>query len=175
MRHKTNGIAKMRKVTFPISKQMTACPLIADKSITIDEALNCMTEYQVRHFPVVEGDQIVGLVSERDLEHVRTHGDAGQLRVEDVMVKDPYTVAKGTPLSEVARVMSEHRIGSAIIVDHRHHVVGIFTHTDGMRVLSEITEDAVGKSVTAKSVETFLPPPQPTTRVSSKRKGDKTP
>ena len=58
----------MTKPRLPVSKHMTAFPLIADKSIGIDEALSCMNEYKVRHFPVVEDDQIIGIVSERDFE-----------------------------------------------------------------------------------------------------------
>ncbi len=162
----------MTKPRLPVSKHMTAFPLIADKSIGIDEALSCMNEYQVRHFPVVEDDQIIGIVSERDLERARSYGDAERLRVADVMVRDPYTVGKGTPLWKVARVMSENHIGSAIVVDRHHQVVGIFTHTDGMRVLSEIIEHPPGEDITMKPVETFLRPRRHVTRASSKRKGD---
>ncbi|MFX8848650.1 CBS domain-containing protein, partial [Acinetobacter baumannii] len=45
-----------------------------------------------------------------------------------------------TPVAEVARVMAEKRIGSAIVTKN-NKLVGIFTVTDACRALAQILGD----------------------------------
>jgi CBS domain-containing protein len=55
------------------------------------------------------------------------------------MSDDPYSVAPGAPLRQVAGEMAARKISSAVVVaDER--VVGIFTAVDGLRGLSLLLE-----------------------------------
>ena len=51
----------------PIKDCMTADPFTCSKDATIDEVMNIMTKYKVRHLPVVEDDNLVGLISIGDV------------------------------------------------------------------------------------------------------------
>jgi acetoin utilization protein AcuB len=112
---------------------MTEFPAVASSEMTVVEASELMKRLRIRHLPVVEAGHVVGIVSERDLK-------AATGSIRDVMSRDPYCVRVGTPLAEVAREMAKRKLGSAIVVDGEGRVVGIFTTTDGMRVLSEILD-----------------------------------
>ncbi len=51
----------------PVKSCMTPDPFTCDKGATIDEVMNIMTKYKIRHLPVVEDDILVGLVSIGDI------------------------------------------------------------------------------------------------------------
>ncbi len=124
--------------TQKIEGAMTKHPYIANSKMLVTEADVFMKECHIRHLPVIENGKIIGLVSDRDLKKALAFRGPGTLSVEDVMTRNPYCIKKGTQLAEVARVMSEKRIGSAIITDEKGSALGIFTTTDGMRILSQI-------------------------------------
>ena len=46
---------------------MTPEPMIVTPDSSTDEALKTMLDHNFRHLPVVEGDEVVGIVSIRDL------------------------------------------------------------------------------------------------------------
>lgn len=51
----------------PVSEIMTAKVVVVDPDRTIEQAMAIMTERRLRHLPVVEDEQVVGLVSIGDL------------------------------------------------------------------------------------------------------------
>jgi CBS domain-containing protein len=51
----------------PVSDWMTPDPMTVPASTPVEEALRTMLDRNFRHLPVVEGDQILGIVSMRDL------------------------------------------------------------------------------------------------------------
>jgi acetoin utilization protein AcuB len=92
----------------------------------------------VRHLPVLERGELVGILSQRELfltESLRDV-DAVKVPVEDAMSTDVYAVPPEKPLGEVAAKMVERKYGSAVIV-RDGHVLGIFTTTDALRVVEE--------------------------------------
>jgi acetoin utilization protein AcuB len=57
--------------------------------------------------------------------------------VEDAMSTDIFSVPPSAPLRRVVARMAEKRLGSAVVVD-RDKVVGLFTTTDALNVLSRL-------------------------------------
>ena len=98
-----------------------------------------MREHQIRHLPVLRGDQLVGLVSLRDLHLLEALDDVDpdKVRVSEAMTDEPYAVEVGTPLREVALNMGAHKWGSAVVLDGGK-VVGVFTTIDAMRALANL-------------------------------------
>jgi CBS-domain-containing membrane protein len=72
-------------------------------------------------------------------DYVRSHG----LKVEDVMTRDPVTVAENTPLEEVVRMMESHNI-KRLPVMRRSKLVGIVSRADLMLALASIDRAAPG-------------------------------
>ena len=52
---------------WPVSRLMTAPAITVDPGASVLAALSQMTKRRIRHLPVVEGDQLVGIVSIGDL------------------------------------------------------------------------------------------------------------
>ncbi len=48
-------------------REILAVPVIASPSDTVEECMKLMTTHRVRHLPILQGDQIIGLVSIGDL------------------------------------------------------------------------------------------------------------
>lgn len=105
----------------------------------LTEAHRLMNEHAIRHLPVLEGGQLVGMLSQRDLHLIETLKDVvpKEVLVEEAMSQDAYTVAPEASLKEVAREMGVHKYGSAVIVRGRE-VLGIFTTTDALRALDTV-------------------------------------
>jgi len=146
----------MKKVVNRIEEHMTEYPSIASRTTSVTEAYEFMKQMGIRHLPVMENGNVVGIVSERDLKQAQILTDSMQLLVSDVMTGDPYCVTVGTPLSTVAREMAKHKYGSTVVLNHLRQVVGIFTTTDGMRILSEVLSSERTDEVRAWGIERLL-------------------
>lgn len=57
--------------TLPVEARMTCSVVVGRLSMTVDEALGLMTQRRFRHLPIVEGGQLLGLVSIGDLVKVK--------------------------------------------------------------------------------------------------------
>lgn len=121
-----------------IQKFMTPMPHSVGLNIPVKTAFSMMREHRIRHLPVQEGGKLVGVLTDRDVKLASSFSGPGDLTVEDVMTPDPYTVAPELSLDQVVTEMAEHKYGCAIVRQDNGKVVGIFTTTDGMRVLGEM-------------------------------------
>ena len=68
-------------LNWPVSRIMTSPAITADRSTPVLAALALMTQRRIRHLPVVESHQIVGIVSIGDLvkyrmERIEAEADA---------------------------------------------------------------------------------------------------
>jgi acetoin utilization protein AcuB len=128
----------------PISRYMTRQPWTIRKDAAMSEAHNTMREHHIRHLPVVDAGRLVGLVSERDLHLIETLQDCNpdEIAVDDAMSTDLYVVKPEDPVDEIAENMSQHKYGSAVVVNKRGVVEGIFTTVDALQVLADILRRA---------------------------------
>jgi acetoin utilization protein AcuB len=54
-----------------VSKYMTQKLITATPDMTVKQAFLLMRTHRVRHIPVVEGEKLVGIISDRDLRRPR--------------------------------------------------------------------------------------------------------
>lgn len=108
---------------------------------TAAEALKLCRERSVRHLPVVERDELVGMVSDRDLRSATpAFGDPARaaslqkIVVSDVMTRDVVKIRPDDPIEMAANVMRECGIGGLPVVDGSA-LVGIVTSSDVMQAL----------------------------------------
>ena len=129
----------MSKPIPPISKYMTTTPHTVSGSVTLAAAARLMHEHGIRHLPVVDDGQLLGMITDRDIKYVSTFDfvQPESVQLRGAMTEKPYTVAPETPMDEVVATMAEHKYGSAIVVQNGH-VVGVFTTVDACRALSEL-------------------------------------
>jgi CBS domain-containing protein len=95
-----------------------------------------MWEQQTGSLLVLDGEDLVGIITERDiLKAVATGARLDDSRIAEVMTKDLVTVAPGTSLREAAKVMADRWIRHLPVVDHGK-LVGVISQRDLAGVLA---------------------------------------
>ena len=132
---------------------MTPNPVTATAQASIAEVWDLMREMEIRHVPVVDGDALVGMLSDRDLARldvaqVLTARGAEALGRElatpivEIMSSDVIFVEPETDLSEVVGLLIEHRVGALpVIRPDTRTVVGIISYIDVLRALQDGLEE----------------------------------
>ncbi len=140
-----------KEVPITIADIMTediVCLREDDNITTISEG---MDRYNLRHLLVVREENLVGIVSHRDLlrlavsslEANTPEGRAKQdslnqnTLVAAVMTRDPVTVRPDTPIWEAAKIMVESKFGCLPVVDRDDNVAGIVTEHDFLKILAQ--------------------------------------
>jgi len=106
---------------------MIVDPLTIDPERPIHEVLALMERYRISGVPVVKDEQLVGIVTNRDL---RFETDLSK-KVSEVMTKDNLvTVSEGITLEESKKLLHEHRIEKLLVVDDKGYLKGLITIKD---------------------------------------------
>jgi len=103
-------------------------PITVEPDKTVNEVINLTRSKNISGVPVVEGDQLVGIVTNRDLRF-ETQLDAP---VSSVMTpKDKLvTVREGAAKDEVLQLLHRHRIEKVLVVDDDFRLRGMITAKD---------------------------------------------
>jgi acetoin utilization protein AcuB len=127
----------------PVSEFMSLQTHTIGRDQNLTTAHRLMRAHQIRHLPVLDGGQVVGIVSQRDLHLMESLDDVDPdaITVEEAMTQDVCAVAPDAPLDEVAELMLERKLGSVIVMRHGH-LLGIFTTVDALHCLSRVLQRA---------------------------------
>jgi acetoin utilization protein AcuB len=118
-----------------ISRLMTYGAETVSSHDTLQAAADLMKHGGFRRCPVVDNDQLVGIISDRD---VRAHsGYLGSTRVTAAMTSDPKTVTPKMSVEDAARLMIEHKIGGLPVVEDGK-LIGIITTTDVLKAFLKV-------------------------------------
>jgi len=128
--------------------------------ITVDaddsmlDATKLLKEHNIRHLPVLEKGKLVGVITDRDLKRA-SPSDAtaleahellyliANIKVREIMTKNPITVPYNYTIEEAAELLLQARISGMPVVDKDGDVIGTITQTDLFKVLISLT--GVGK------------------------------
>jgi len=123
-----------------IQKYMTTQPHSIGADQPMKKAIDMMKEHGFRHLPVQSAGKLIGVLTDRDIKLASTFEGAGEYKVEDVMIPDPYCVSPDANLLEVISLMAEKKYGCAL-VEQSGKLVGIFTLTDALIVLHKVLSE----------------------------------
>jgi CBS domain-containing protein len=116
-----------------VSTFMTTAPVTITPDAKLTEALALMDEHRVRHLPVVDGDLLVGVVSDRDAL------ESPDSRVFEVMRSKVMTVGPDETVVSISVEMSVGRVGCLPVVD-TGKLVGIVTEFDLIRLYTMVCQ-----------------------------------
>jgi CBS domain-containing protein len=110
-------------------------------TITADDDVRLAVQMMLwggfRHLPVVEGQRLVGVVTEHDVNRAQAAQLApGHAKIGSVMTKEPATAKPDEPLEQVALRMADARVGSLPVVEEGR-LVGIVTSYDVLTQLGQ--------------------------------------
>ena len=131
-------------MTIPsITDVMTGQPITVDVSQSVSEAETQMANLGCRHLPVMKGEELVGVVSDRDMSlALRLTGSSPtEMKVQDVYVEFPYRADIDDPLEKILNDMVELQISSTLVTQNEK-LVGIVTTTDICRAFQRCIEES---------------------------------
>jgi len=118
---------------YPISRFMTKEPQRISADAPLVEAQKRLQAVRTRHLIVVDGEQLVGVVSLADVYFAERNGHSN-LTVRAAM-EAPMTVKPDRALKLVADEMARSKVGAAVVVE-ANKIVGIFTTIDALHTLA---------------------------------------
>lgn len=119
-------------------------PVTIHPDETVRQVLDLMSRYRISGVPVTRGDQLVGIVTNRDL---RFETDLDK-KVSDVMTKDNLvTVSEGINLEESKKLLHKHRIEKLLVVDQQGRLRGMITIKDIEKIkkFPDASKDSMGR------------------------------
>jgi CBS domain-containing protein len=118
---------------------MTTNPQTVEPSTPIVEVAGVMRDADVGPVPVVEGDRLVGLVTDRDIvvRVVADGNDPSSTTVGEIMSTDLVTVDPDQPLDEALRLMAAHQVRRLPVTEEDGRPVGIVAQADIARELGD--------------------------------------
>jgi acetoin utilization protein AcuB len=134
-----------------VSDYMSRRPVTIGPDATLRQAAETMEAHACRRLPVLEGDRLVGIISDRDVRltlnsplvlRERWYDEAllDKTRVRACMATNVVTVLPHAPLAQAAGLMREHKMGGLPVVEE-DRLVGILTETDMLNALVRLLED----------------------------------
>lgn len=123
-----------------VKSRMTANPYTISSNAPINEVIELMREKGLKRIPVVDGEKVVGMVTQSDLQKVtptklttlsifELNYLLSKVKVSDAMTKDVITVSPDALLEEAAMLMREKKV-SALAVVQDNKLVGIITESN---------------------------------------------
>ena len=115
---------------------------------TLQDVIATMVRHGIRHIPIVENDEVIAVVSDRNIRVMISGAvDADERRRyltgTQVMAhasRPVTTVAPSVPAHDLAKIFIEERIGCLPVVDENERLIGIVTQTDLLQWLSRIVD-----------------------------------
>ena len=133
-----------------VSEHMSQPVLKAAPEDGVRETYFRMREAGIRHLPVLDGAQLVGVLSDRDLRRPDWVDEApdlshdyqldDNLSVGDLMTRNPITVHTYDDLSKACELIDRHGFGALPVLDKGNHLVGIISKADLVRALGRLLD-----------------------------------
>ncbi|HGD4349206.1 TPA: CBS domain-containing protein [Streptococcus agalactiae] len=133
---------------MPVKDFMTKKLVYVSPDTTVAEAADLLREHHLRRLPVVENDQLLGLVTEGTMAEAQLSKATSlsiyemnyllnKTKIRDIMIKDIVTVSQYASLEDAIYLMMSRKIGVLPVVDNGQ-LYGIITDRDVFKAFLEI-------------------------------------
>ncbi|CDG65856.1 MAG: hypothetical protein PWQ15_992 [Methanobacterium sp.] len=125
---RSNGPKWKRRTIDNISirRVMTPNPITITPTREVRDAVELMIKNDISSVPVVDGDEILGIVTKTELMDFYREKFAGKWKVSDLMTSEVITVNENHSIGHVISTMEDQKIGKLIVV-RDNEPVGIIT------------------------------------------------
>ena len=136
-----------------VSEYMTAKVVTVTPDTGLRKAFFIMKENSIRHLPVIKDNQLVGIISDRelrrpnwvdeshDISHVYFLDD--NMSVSDVMIQKVLVLHTYDTLRKAVKLLLEHNIGATPVLDKTSNLVGMLSAVDLLRALNDMIDEKV--------------------------------
>jgi len=125
---------------------MTKDVISVDVNDSMQDAAKLIRGHKIKHLPVMENGKLVGIVTDRDLKRASASDVTtleihellfliSEIKIGDIMTKDPITIPLDCTIDEAAQILLEHKLSGAPVVDDEGQIAGVITQTDIFRGL----------------------------------------
>lgn len=123
-----------------VKTKMTANPYTISHDAPINDVIELMREKNLKRVPVLDGEKLVGIVTNGDLQKVSPTKATtlsiyeinyllSKMRVSDAMTKEVVTISQDALLEEAAVMMRENKVSTLAVVKNGK-LTGIITESD---------------------------------------------
>jgi acetoin utilization protein AcuB len=138
-----------------VAQIMTRKLITVSPDESVERAVQLLRQRGVRHLLVLSDDELVGIVSDRDIKRAMDPQRAKRrkllnigglffllepIAVREIMTRDVVSIGPNASIKEAATVMVAERFGALPVVDNGE-LVGIITETDLLRYFAEAASD----------------------------------
>jgi CBS domain-containing protein len=129
-----------------VSDVMSARPYCVSPETPISEAAEVMEREDIGAIPVLEGDQLTGMITDRDIviRAIAKGKDPRGMPVREVWTRDVVTVSPDDNLSDAMKLMASYQVRRLPVVDDESRLVGVVAQAD---VALEAREKSSGEMV----------------------------
>ena len=134
-----------------VSRSMTIKVVTTRPEATVLEAQKMMATHQIRHLPVIDGeDRLIGIVTDRDVRSILPYDcykDPGcaeeqekvaGLKIKDIMAVEPLTISPSDTIQDALLLIQEKRVGAFPVVDDTGKLKGIISVRDLLRAFTNV-------------------------------------
>lgn len=118
---------------------MTRTPFSVTSNDTLDRARVLMNEHAIRHVPVVDGDDLVGMVVDRELVVLETiPGLKPSLVPITKAMRPALSVSANLGLDDAVDLMVDNELDCLVVRDRAGHMEGIVTAVDALAAIASL-------------------------------------
>ena len=125
---------------------MTARPRSVTPDTTLSQVAELMESEDVGAIPVVEGDRVVGMVTDRDIvvRAIARGRDPRETRVSEIASQELVTVDPEQDLSDALKLMARYQVRRLAVTDQDNRLLGVVSQAD---IALEAKEKQTGEMV----------------------------
>ncbi len=119
-------------------------PVTLNEQATVRDALALMEQYHISGVPIIRGEKLVGILTNRDIRFVSNYDQ----RVTEVMTREHLITAPvGTSIDQAKNILKNYKVEKLLIVDDDNNLKGLLTIKDINKKLQypNACKDAMGR------------------------------
>ena len=122
--HQADHVSKVKR----FESGVVLNPIVIDPNMTVDEVINLTKKHKISGLPVIEGNKVVGIVTNRDLRFEENLNQP----VKNVMTPRErlVTVNEKASKEEVMRLLHQYRLERLLVIDNNDQLKGLITVKD---------------------------------------------